>query len=136
MTARDPNTRPDFTQMYNLSVQRQLGGKVVLEVGFMGSRSSRILMDDPINNAVPALPNDTSSAQSRRRVINLLGAFSYLISARIFELQRAGCQPRKALLPGAEHPCQLHLVTRARRSSRDDRRNQRPGDSGSHEPRA
>ena len=26
-------TRPDFTQMYNLSVQRQLGGNVVVEVG-------------------------------------------------------------------------------------------------------
>jgi hypothetical protein len=64
--------------MYNLSVQRQFGGQVALEVGFMGNRSSRILIDDPINNAVPALPNDTSSTQSRRRVSNLLGAFSYL----------------------------------------------------------
>ena len=26
MTARDPNTKPDLTQMYNFSVQRQLGG--------------------------------------------------------------------------------------------------------------
>ena len=66
MTARDPNTRPDFTQMYNLSVQRQLGGNVVVEVGL--GQSHRILIDDPINNAVPALPNDTSSVQSRRRV--------------------------------------------------------------------
>lgn len=78
MTARDPNVRPDLTQMYNLSVQRQLPGQMVLEVGYMGNRSSRILMDDPINNAAPTLPNDTSSVQSRRRVSNLLGAFSYI----------------------------------------------------------
>ena len=90
MTARDPNTRPDFTQMYNLSVQRQLGGNVVVEVGFMGSRSSRILIDDPINNAVPALPNDTSSTQSRRRP-NLLGAFSYL-APQGFSNYNASCQ--------------------------------------------
>ena len=78
MTARDPNVRPDLTQMYNISLQRQLGGQMVLEVGYMGNRSSRILVDVPINNAAPALPNDTSSAQSRRRVFNMLGAFSYL----------------------------------------------------------
>jgi hypothetical protein len=78
MTARDPNVRPDLTQMYNVSVQRQFPGNIVLEAGYMGNRSSRILMDDPINNAAPALPNDTSSVQSRRRVSNLLGAFSYI----------------------------------------------------------
>ena len=78
MTARDPNVRPDLTQMYNVSVQRQLPGQMVLELGYMGNRASRILMDDPINNAAPALANDTSSVQSRRRVSNRLGAFSYI----------------------------------------------------------
>jgi hypothetical protein len=78
MTARDPNVRPDVTQMYNVTLQRQFGGAMVLEVGYMGSRSSRVLIDVPINNAAPALPNDTSSVQSRRRVSNRLGAFSYL----------------------------------------------------------
>jgi hypothetical protein len=78
MTARDPNVRPDVTQMYNVTLQRQLGGAMVLEVGYMGSRSSRVLIDVPINNAAPALPNDTSSVQSRRRVSDRLGAFSYL----------------------------------------------------------
>jgi hypothetical protein len=78
MTARDTNARPDLTQMYNLSVQRELASHLLLEVGFMGNRSSRILINAPINDAAPALPNDTSSPQSRRRVTSLLGAFNYM----------------------------------------------------------
>ena len=78
MTARDPNARPDLTQMYNVSVQRELASHLLLEVGYMGNRSSRILINAPANDAVPALPNDTSSPQSRRRVTSLLGAFNYM----------------------------------------------------------
>jgi hypothetical protein len=77
LTARDPNLRPDLVQMYNLSVQRELAGHLLLEVGFMGSRSSGVLVTVPINNAAPALPNDTSSPQSRRRVTDLLGPINY-----------------------------------------------------------
>ncbi|HYL37063.1 MAG TPA: TonB-dependent receptor [Bryobacteraceae bacterium] len=78
MTARDPNAHPDLTQMYNLSVQRELAGHLMLEVGFMGNRTSRLLLNVPVNDASPALPNDTSSPQSRRRVTPLLGAFNYI----------------------------------------------------------
>ena len=78
MTARDPNFRPDVVQMYNVSVQRELASHFLLEVGFMGSRSSRVLVTVPINNARPVLPNDTSSPQSRRQVTNVLGAFNYM----------------------------------------------------------
>jgi hypothetical protein len=78
MTARDPNIHPDVTQMYNMSVQRQLPGNMLVEVGFMGNRGSRILIVQPVNDAFPALPNDTSSPQSRRRVTTLLGSMNYL----------------------------------------------------------
>jgi len=80
ITSRDPNLRPDFIQMYNLSVQRELFSHWLLEVGFMGSRSSGVLITVPINNARPALPNDTSSPQSRRLVTDQLGAFNYMSS--------------------------------------------------------
>jgi hypothetical protein len=78
ITARDPHTKPDFTQMYNLSIQHQLPGNMVFEAGYMGNRSSRILMVQPVNDAAFALPNDTSSPQSRRRVTTQLGAINYL----------------------------------------------------------
>jgi len=77
---RDPNVHPDLTQMYNLSVQREFLSSWLLEVGFMGNRSSRVLMITQINDAVPALPSDTSSIQSRRRVSTLLGPIQYMVS--------------------------------------------------------
>src|SRR5262249_25463117 len=78
ITSRDPHTHPDLTQMYNISIQRQLPANMVFEVGYMGNRSSRVLMVQPVNDAVPTLPNDTSSVQSRRRVTTELGAINYL----------------------------------------------------------
>jgi hypothetical protein len=80
ITSRDPNLRPDFIQMYNFSIQRELVNHMLLEVGYMGSRSSGVLITVPINNARPALPNDTSSVQSRRIVTAQLGAFNYMSS--------------------------------------------------------
>jgi len=65
-------------QMYNLSIQRELVSHLLLEVGFAGSRSSRVLITMPINNAVPALPNDASTPQSRRLVTDLLGPLNYM----------------------------------------------------------
>ena len=78
ITSRDPNTKPDLTQMYNVSIQRQLPGNMVFEAGYMGNRSSRILMVQPVNDAAFALPNDTSSPQTRRRITTQLGAINYL----------------------------------------------------------
>ena len=51
---------------------------MVFEAGYMGNRSSRILMVQPVNDAAFALPNDTSAPQTRRRVTTLLGAINYL----------------------------------------------------------
>jgi hypothetical protein len=70
---RNVNMPTELTQMYNLMVQREIARGWVAEVGFMGNRSSRILIVNQINDAVPALPADTSSPQSRRRVSPLLG---------------------------------------------------------------
>jgi hypothetical protein len=77
-TVLDPNMRPSFNQMYNINLQHQLGGHWVVEVGYMGNRDSGILINVPINTALPALPNNTSSTQSRRIVSTALGAMTYL----------------------------------------------------------
>jgi len=75
---RDPYMPPEFIQMYNLTVQHEFAPSWLLELGFMGNHSSRVLVATPINDAIPALPSDTSSVQSRRRVSRVLGALPYL----------------------------------------------------------
>jgi hypothetical protein len=75
---RDPNIRPDLTQMYNLRLQHEFKSNWLVEAGFMGNRSSRILIITNLNDAVPALPSDTSSIQSRRRISSLLGPIQYM----------------------------------------------------------
>ncbi len=75
---RDPHMPPDLTQMYNLSVQHELAADWLLEIGFLGNRSSRVAVVTQLNDASPALPADTSTPQSRRRVSKVLGALPYL----------------------------------------------------------
>src|SRR5579862_9488680 len=73
----NPNGKPDFNQMYNLSLQRELPGNWLLALGYMGNNAKNVQIVDDINNATPALPNDTSSVQSRRQVSTNLGMLSY-----------------------------------------------------------
>jgi len=73
----DPNIKPEFTQMYNLTVQRELAHSWLIEAGFIGNHSSRLLFYNSVNDAAPAVPTDLSSPQSRRRVSTVLGNLSY-----------------------------------------------------------
>jgi hypothetical protein len=73
----DPNIKPEFTQMYNLSVQHEFSNSWMVEVGFIGNHSSRLLFYNPVNDAAPAIPTDLSSPQSRRRVSTVLGNLNY-----------------------------------------------------------
>jgi len=73
----DPNIKPEFTQMYNLTVQRQFRNSWLLELGFVGNHSSRLMFYNSVNDAAPALPGDSSSPQSRRRVSTVLGNLNY-----------------------------------------------------------
>ncbi len=73
----DPNIKPEFTQMYNLTVQREFKHSWLLELGFIGNHSSRLMFYNPVNDARPALPNDLSAPQSRRRVSTVLGNLNY-----------------------------------------------------------
>jgi hypothetical protein len=44
----------------------------------MGNRGANVQIVDDINNPTPALPNDTSSLQSRRPVTTQLGMLSFV----------------------------------------------------------
>jgi hypothetical protein len=74
----NPDGRPDFNQMYNVSIQRELPGNWLLSAGYMGNRGANVQIVDDINNPIPALPNDTSSLQSRRPVSTQLGMLSFV----------------------------------------------------------
>jgi hypothetical protein len=74
----NPDGRPDFNQMYNVSVQHELPGNWLVSAGYMGNRGANVQMVDDINNPTPALPNDTSSLQSRRPVTTQLGMLSFV----------------------------------------------------------
>lgn len=72
-SVRNPRIPPEFSQMYNLTLQRLAGRGWTVEVGFMGNHTSRLHIIRQVNDAVPALPGDNSSPQSRRRISSLLG---------------------------------------------------------------
>jgi hypothetical protein len=78
LSIRDFNMPPEITQMYNLSIGHEFAPNWLAEIGFMGNRSSRVLISTQINDAIPALPTDTSSVQARRRVSKVLGVLPYL----------------------------------------------------------
>jgi len=57
--AFDRNLRTSYTQHWNLSVQRQLGGNTVAEVAYVGSKGTKLLASRDINQpqASPRQPN-------------------------------------------------------------------------------
>lgn len=73
LSVRNPYSPPEMTQMYNLSIQYEFKPGWLLEVGYQGNRSTHLYVNTQINDAIPALPGDTSSIQSRRIASTKLG---------------------------------------------------------------
>jgi hypothetical protein len=70
---RNPDLKPEFTQMWNFIVQHQLPKNWLLELGYLGNSTGDKYVINEVNDAFPALPGDVSSPQSRRMVSTLLG---------------------------------------------------------------
>ena len=49
----NPDGRPDFNQMYNVSMQHELPGNWLVSVGYMGNRGANVQMVDDINGSYP-----------------------------------------------------------------------------------
>lgn len=47
--AADPNLRTPYTQNFNLNLQQQLGGRAVLQVGYVGARGTKLFRFRDIN---------------------------------------------------------------------------------------
>jgi hypothetical protein len=70
---RNPNLEPEFTQMWNLTIQHQFQFNWLLEVGYLGNRTTDNYVNNNINDARPVPPSDTSDPQTRRYVSTVLG---------------------------------------------------------------
>jgi hypothetical protein len=54
----DQNIRPGVAQHYSLNVQDQIAKSLLLEVGYVGSRGTRLLRDRSLNQALIASPSN------------------------------------------------------------------------------
>jgi hypothetical protein len=54
----DQRIRPGVSQHYSLNLQRQISDAMLFEVGYIGSRGTRLLRDRSLNQALLASPSD------------------------------------------------------------------------------
>ncbi len=66
--ALDPNLRTSYTQQWNLTAQKKLPGNVFLDVGYVGSKGTRLTLAFDANRAIQTVANPaTVPALSTRR---------------------------------------------------------------------
>jgi Carboxypeptidase regulatory-like domain/TonB dependent receptor len=61
----DPHLKTPNTQIWNLNIQQELSPRVVLEIGYVGNKSTHQLQDLDINQPTPG-PASADNGQSRR----------------------------------------------------------------------
>ena len=66
ITSIDHNLKTPNTQSWNLNVQQELSSKFVLQVGYVGNKSTHQLQLLDINQPTPGINTDTNTSQSRR----------------------------------------------------------------------
>jgi hypothetical protein len=66
----DPKMRTPYTQNFNLNVQQQLGGKAVLQVGYVGARGTKLFRFRDINQPTQA---EITAADTECDCINSYG---------------------------------------------------------------
>jgi hypothetical protein len=64
------DTRTSYVASWFLSIQRQLGSSVVLDLGYVGNRANKLLQFANYNQAIPNQPGQNLSLQQRRPVPN------------------------------------------------------------------
>ena len=67
LTIMDPDFATPYSQMYNLQVQRQIGTDWVFEVGYVGSKGTKLLNRRNQNYATVTPTATTGNTNSRRR---------------------------------------------------------------------
>lgn len=62
----DQGLRSPYVQQFNVNVQQQLGGRAVLQIGYVGNRARKLAVTRNINQPIPGLPG----ADQERRPYN------------------------------------------------------------------
>jgi len=60
------NFRTPYSYNYNLNIEKSLGGSLLLQVGYVGSASHRLLTTADINQAPPAVYASDAATQAAR----------------------------------------------------------------------
>jgi len=61
-----PDSPKGMVQSYSLSIQREIARKTVLDVGYVGNRSSRLQLFADYNQALPWMPGQPTAFEDRR----------------------------------------------------------------------
>ncbi|HET9531070.1 MAG TPA: TonB-dependent receptor, partial [Blastocatellia bacterium] len=75
----DPRYRPPVTQQYSLNLQTDLGSNLLLEVGYVGTKGTHLILAHSLNQAQLASPNNpirgetTNTFANVRRRVPILG---------------------------------------------------------------
>jgi hypothetical protein len=67
LTVMDPSFATPYSQLYNLQVQRQLGTDWIFEIGYVGSKGTKLLNRRQQNYAIVTPTATTGNTNSRRR---------------------------------------------------------------------
>jgi hypothetical protein len=67
LTIMDPKFATPYSQMYNLQVQRQLGTDWIVEIGYVGSKGTKLLNRRQQNFAIVTSTATTGNTNQRRR---------------------------------------------------------------------
>jgi hypothetical protein len=74
----DQNFRPPITQQYSLGLQSSLSKNYLFEVGYVGSRSTKIIRQRGLNQALSASPADPVRGQVDNTVANIPDRLPYI----------------------------------------------------------
>ena len=76
-----PHLRTQYSEQYNLTIQRGLTKDTVLQIGYVGSQAHRLLVSHDLNYGNPQTCLDLNSYPRRRRLVRSSGRKRVLCSA-------------------------------------------------------
>jgi hypothetical protein len=67
----DPEYRPPVTQQYSLNLQTDLGNNLLLEVGYVGSKGTHLILSHSLNQAALASPSNPIRGETTNTFANV-----------------------------------------------------------------
>lgn len=94
------NLRMQYSNQYNLTVKRQLGSDIMVQVGYVGSQGHRLLASYELNPGNPQTCNDLAALGQGCSAFGEDGAYSFTLPAgQVFHLPYAPGGPNGQNIP-------------------------------------